>query len=350
MPLHSGGDVDSRRCCRSSSTSPRTACRPSRRSSPWRVATRGSRIRSGRTRIFPAGSIASAVFPPRTRRSATSSRSSPTETGNRGRCAQSWSAPMTCPRQPPTRRGARHRLVAERGAARRCPGSRVCWSSLPSPPCCRRASTRRRRRCRCRRPLRLGPLRPARDPRAGRVRLHAGQGPRPRCVGRVRVPPGSSGFRESRDAGARPGALPDPRASDGLWLDDGWGTRGTFTLIYAARGSHWTRAAPMTSDSFPRCGEAVAVFEYDFTSDGAGCSTRPLLQVDNKFLRTLVRPGQGRQGGRPASPRLFARASRAIEENPSEVYQKVSEAPTSRAMSSSGFASSCACLEAGQRS
>jgi len=126
------------------------------------------------------------------------------------------------------------------------------------------------------------------------------------------------------------------RASDGLWLDDGWGTRGTFTLIYAARGLRLYHARGAFDQRFlPEMrGEAVAVFEYDFTSDAAGRTlvasrATGYLQIDNKFLRAL---------GKVAAPfvqakadqetgqllRVFARASRAIEENPGEVYQKVS--------------------------
>jgi len=127
------------------------------------------------------------------------------------------------------------------------------------------------------------------------------------------------------------------RASDGLWLDDGWGTRGTFTLIYAARGLRLYHARGVFDPRFlPEIrGEAVAVFEYDFTSDGAGRTlvasrATGYLQVDNKVLRTLgkvaapfVQAKADKEAGQLL--RVFARASRAIEENPSEVYQKVSE-------------------------
>jgi hypothetical protein len=130
------------------------------------------------------------------------------------------------------------------------------------------------------------------------------------------------------------------RDGDKLWLDDGWGTRGTFTVVYAAPGMRLYHARGVFEQRFiPEMrGEAVAVFEYDFAPDGATgrsiVTTRATgyLQVDNRFLRTL---------GRVAAPfvqskadketgqllRVFARASRAIEENPAEVLQKVSERP-----------------------
>jgi hypothetical protein len=127
------------------------------------------------------------------------------------------------------------------------------------------------------------------------------------------------------------------RASDGLWLDDGWGTRGTFTLIYAAPGLRLYHARGAFDPRFlPEVrGQAVAVLEYDFTSDGAGRTlvasrATGYLQVDNKVLRTLgkvaapfVQAKADKEAGQLL--RVFARTSRAIEENPGEVYQKVSE-------------------------
>src|SRR5262245_47449904 len=129
------------------------------------------------------------------------------------------------------------------------------------------------------------------------------------------------------------------RASDGMWLDDGWGTRGTFTVVYAARGVRLYHARGTYDQRYlPEMrGEAVALFEYGFTSDGAGrtvVATRATgyLQVDNKFLRTLGRiaaPFVQSKADKEAGQllRVFARASRAIEDNPAQVYQKVSERP-----------------------
>ena len=145
------------------------------------------------------------------------------------------------------------------------------------------------------------------------------------------------------------------RASDGLWLDDGWGTRGTFTLIYAARGLRLYHARGAFDQRFlPEMrGEAVAVFEYDFTSDGAGRTlvasrATGYLQVDNTFLRALGRiaaPFVQAKADKEAGKllRVFARTSRAIEENPGEVYQKVSERADVPRQELERFLSSCAC-------
>jgi hypothetical protein len=129
------------------------------------------------------------------------------------------------------------------------------------------------------------------------------------------------------------------RAGDDLWLDDGWGTRGTFELVYAARGVRLYLARGAFDQRFlPEVrGEAVAVFEYQFKPDGPGrtlvaSAASGYLQVDNAILRSLgkmaapfVQSKADKETGQLL--RVFARVSRAIEENPAEVYRKVSERP-----------------------
>ena len=129
------------------------------------------------------------------------------------------------------------------------------------------------------------------------------------------------------------------RAPDGLWIDDGWGTRGTFTVVYAAKGLrlYYARGAFEQRYLPEMRGEAVAVFEYDFKPGGDGrtmVDTRATgyLQVDNAFLRALGRiaaPFVQAKADKEAGQllRVFARASRAIEDNPAEVLQKVGERP-----------------------
>jgi len=129
------------------------------------------------------------------------------------------------------------------------------------------------------------------------------------------------------------------QAGNELWIDDGWGTRGTFAVVHAAPGVRMYLARGAFQQRFlPEMrGEAVGMFEYGFRTETDGrtmVTTRATgyLQVDNNFLRML---------GRIAAPfvqakadketgqllRVFARASRAIEENPADVCQKVSERP-----------------------
>jgi hypothetical protein len=148
------------------------------------------------------------------------------------------------------------------------------------------------------------------------------------------------------------------RASDGLWLDDGWGTRGTFTVIYAVRGLRLYHARGAFDQRFlPEMrGEAVAVFEYDFTSDAAGRTlvasrATGYLQIDNKFLRALGKVAapfvQAKADKEPASScaSLLARAGRSRRTR-ARCTRRSARGPTCRARSSSGFVSSCACPEA----
>ena len=109
-------------------------------------------------------------------------------------------------------------------------------------------------------------------------------------------------------------------------------------VVYAARGLRLYYARGAFDQRFlPQMrGEAVAVFEYDFSSDGTGRTlvasrATGYLQVDNAFLRALgkvaapfVQAKADKEAGQLL--RVFARASRAIEENPREVIQKVSAA------------------------
>ena len=129
------------------------------------------------------------------------------------------------------------------------------------------------------------------------------------------------------------------RAGDELWLDDGWGTRGTFELVYAARGVRLYLARGAFDQRFlPEVrGEAAALFEYQFKAEAPGrtivtSAASGYLQVDNSVLRALgkmaapfVQAKADKETGQLL--RVFARVSRAIEENPAEVYRKVSERP-----------------------
>jgi hypothetical protein len=129
------------------------------------------------------------------------------------------------------------------------------------------------------------------------------------------------------------------QAAGERWLDDGWGTRGRFVLVHAepgrrvfhARGAYETRFLPDMR------GEAVAILEYTFRPAGDGRTlveswATGYLQVDNGFLRVLgrvARPFVQAKADKEAGQllRVFARVSRAIEENAAEVYQRVRERP-----------------------
>jgi len=126
---------------------------------------------------------------------------------------------------------------------------------------------------------------------------------------------------------------------EGLWLDDGWGTRGRFTLVHAAQGQRLYYARGAYEQRFLPAmrGEAVAILEYTFRPEGDGRTlvatwATGYVQIDNRFLRALgkvalpfVQAKADKEAG--GLLRLFARASRAIENNSAQVYFKVSERP-----------------------
>jgi hypothetical protein len=129
------------------------------------------------------------------------------------------------------------------------------------------------------------------------------------------------------------------READELWLDDGWGTRGRFAVVHAERGRrlYYARGAFEHRLLPPIRGEAVAVFEYAFHPEPDGrtrvtISASGYLQVDNSVLRALGAVAmpliQAKADDEAAKLlRVFARASRAIETAPSDVYARVRERP-----------------------
>ena len=123
----------------------------------------------------------------------------------------------------------------------------------------------------------------------------------------------------------------------GLWLDDGWGVKGQFSVVHADRGvRHIYARGRFEQSPLPEIrGQAVATLEYSFRPDGGGhtvvaTAASGYVQVDSRVLNAL---------GKLAAPfvqakadheagfllRTFARATRAIVENPAQVYQRVSE-------------------------
>ncbi len=125
----------------------------------------------------------------------------------------------------------------------------------------------------------------------------------------------------------------------GLWLDDGWGTRGRFTLVYASRGRRLYYARGAFEQRFlpDMRGEAVAILDYTFRPEAEGRTlvaswATGYVQIDSRFLRVLgqvAMPFVQAKADKEAAGllRMFARASRAIENNSAQVYQKVSERP-----------------------
>jgi hypothetical protein len=122
---------------------------------------------------------------------------------------------------------------------------------------------------------------------------------------------------------------------DGLFLDDGWGTRGHFEVVHAAKGVRVMYARGAYEPRFlPNiAGEAVVVFEYAFSPSADGpprvvptisgfvkLESR-LLSLASQFASAIAHEKADKEARGLA--KVFMRVSRAIEENPARVYELV---------------------------
>lgn len=127
--------------------------------------------------------------------------------------------------------------------------------------------------------------------------------------------------------------------SEGLFLDDGWGATGHFSVIYAvngtrvmyARGQYQQRVLPAIN------GQAVIVLASEFqpAPDGRASITTAVtgfVKLDNRFLNLFGRLARGIVDAKAEKEahrlvRVFARASRQIEERPAEVLAQLRQRP-----------------------
>jgi len=125
----------------------------------------------------------------------------------------------------------------------------------------------------------------------------------------------------------------------GLWLDDGWGVVGQFSVVYAASGTRVVYAhGQYQSGLLPSIrGQAVVVIEYGLSPAAERRSlispaVTGFVRLDSKVVALA-----GMLAGSVATAKaekeakrfvkLFARASRAIEENPAHVHERVRQRP-----------------------
>jgi hypothetical protein len=129
------------------------------------------------------------------------------------------------------------------------------------------------------------------------------------------------------------------RESDSLWLDDGWGVRGTFALVYAEPGLRLMHAQGAYQSALPDIkGRAVVALAYKFQPAAApgrsliSTTLTSFVQIDSAVVRTIGRVGGPlvqKKADREARQllKVFARVSRAIEDNPADVYARIRERP-----------------------
>jgi hypothetical protein len=129
------------------------------------------------------------------------------------------------------------------------------------------------------------------------------------------------------------------QTSEGLYLDDGWGATGHFSVVHSvagqrvmyARGSYRQTMLPTIN------GEAVAMIQYGITPMGESrelvhATVSGFVKLDSGFLAAATKLA-GSMAQRKADLearrliRVFARVSRAIEDNPADVYERLRQRP-----------------------
>jgi len=126
------------------------------------------------------------------------------------------------------------------------------------------------------------------------------------------------------------------RDQGSLWLDDGWGVRGVFTPVYAEPGLRLIHAQGAYQSALPDIkGRAAVALAYKFqpTSQGrqqVATTLTSFVHIDSGVVRTIGRMGGPlvqKKADREARQllRVFAKVSRAIEDNPADVYARVRE-------------------------
>ena len=126
------------------------------------------------------------------------------------------------------------------------------------------------------------------------------------------------------------------REGGSLWLDDGWGVKGTFSVAYAEPGLRLMRAQGAYQSVLPDIkGRAVVVLAYRFQPGPQGrpqvaTTLTSFVQIDNSFIRAIGRMGGPlvqKKADREALQllRVFAKVSRAIEDNPTHVITHLRE-------------------------
>lgn len=121
----------------------------------------------------------------------------------------------------------------------------------------------------------------------------------------------------------------------GLWLDDGWGVVGQFSVVYSASGTRVAYAhGQYQSGLLPSIrGQAVVVIEYALSPTANQRSLISPAVTGFVKLDSRVIALAGMLAGSVATAKaekearrlvkLFAKASRAIEDNPAHVHETV---------------------------
>ena len=125
----------------------------------------------------------------------------------------------------------------------------------------------------------------------------------------------------------------------GLYLDDGWGATGYFWVVYAGGGTRLMRCrGEFKQTLLPTIeGDAITMIEYEASPVGDGKSlirttVSGFVKLDSRFLARAMKLASGvaqRKADLEAHRlmKVFARASRAIDNDPAGVYEQLRQRP-----------------------
>jgi hypothetical protein len=128
------------------------------------------------------------------------------------------------------------------------------------------------------------------------------------------------------------------REAGSLWLDDGWGVRGVFTPVHTEPGLRLIHAQGAYQSALPDIkGRAVVALAYRFQPAPQGrqqvaTTVTAFVQIDSAVVRAIGRMGGPlvqKKADREARQllRVFAKVSRAVEDNPADVYARLRARP-----------------------
>ena len=129
------------------------------------------------------------------------------------------------------------------------------------------------------------------------------------------------------------------RTAEGLFLDDGWGATGQFWIVYVGPGKRVMRArGEYRKGVMPSIqGDAVTMIEYGFTpaTDGKSLvrsTVTGFLKLDSRMVALAMKVASTvaqRKADVEANRlmRVFARVSRALDEDPAGVLDQLQQRP-----------------------
>ena len=127
--------------------------------------------------------------------------------------------------------------------------------------------------------------------------------------------------------------------AEGLMLDEGWGTTGRLWVVYAADGTRviYTRGRHQMALLPSIHGEMLLIIDYHYVPGAQGrnlvkTAVAGFVKLDSWILSGVLKLGSAiaqKKADREARDivKLFAKVSRAVEEDPAGVYAKLRDRP-----------------------